>query len=425
MTLAIHGGTPLIPEQMHKRYPPVGNREHARVAAALDGESLWGPWAPMVMELEERWSRMAAVRHTVALSSGTAALHCALIGCGVGAGDEVIVPAFSFIATAGAVLMVGAIPTFVDVEPLTGNIDAARIDAAVTPRTRAIIAVHLHGLPADIDALRAIAARHDLALIEDCAQAHAAEWNGVAVGGLGDAGAFSLNATKTLAGPEGGLLTTNSDRIYNATAKARVFGCEWTSGERRIRDADSLGYNYRMHELTAAFTLARLDAFEEETAARIANATRLIAALRDLPGISLPPQLPGRRHVYQMLRIRLLPGELGIDVAPEEFRERVVAALAAEGAKWWVWERKALPEYEVFRDRNRAGRHYPWSLFDWSRDLAYDPSAYPVSVATARDAIFTYGHYPQNDPVLVDLYAAAFHKVWEEIHTLVEEVCSK
>lgn len=423
MTLAINGGAPLIPEHLHKRYPPVGEREHARVAAALDGDALWGPWAPMLMELENRWSALARVRHTVALSSGTAALHCALIGCGIGPGDEVIVPAFSFIATAGSVLMAGAIPVFADVEESTGNVDASRVSAAITPRTRAIIAVHLHGLPADLDALHALAANNGLALIEDCAQAHAAEWNGMPVGGLGDAGAFSLNATKTLAGPEGGLLTTNSDAVCNTVAKARVFGCEWTAGERRIRDAESLGYNYRMHELTAAFTLARLDAFEEETALRIENARRLIAALRDLPGISITPELPGRRHVYQMLRVRLTPGALGIDMPPENFRERVVAALNAEGAKWWVWERKALPEYELFRERNRVGKHYPWSMFEWSRDLRYDPANYPVSVATSRDSIFTYGHYPQHDSSLIDLYASAFHKVWDEIHTLVEEVC--
>ncbi|HYC89757.1 MAG TPA: DegT/DnrJ/EryC1/StrS family aminotransferase [Thermoanaerobaculia bacterium] len=417
--LAIHGGTPVIPGNLHRPYPPVGAVEHDYVARALDSGVLWGPWAPRTRELEERWAARIGVPHCVALATGTAALHCAIAGCGAGIGDEVIVPAFSFIATATAVTMAGAIPRFVDVEEATGNIDARQVEAALTPRTRAIVAVHLHGLPADLTALQAIASRAGVALIEDASQAHGATIDRREVGGIGDAGTFSLNATKTLAGPEGGLLTTSSTAIYNEVARMRVFGTEWREGQRMIRDADSLGYNYRIHELTAAFTLARLTAFDEETAIRKRNAERLRDGLAGLPGVQVPPADGTRTHIYQMFRVRLDPAALGLDLDAESFRERVVAALQAEGAQWWIWERKSLPEYTLFQTRNRHGRGFPWSVSPAHASLTYHPDEYPVAMATARDAIFTYGHYPQNPPELIDLYVEAFQKVWRNVESLV------
>ena len=226
--LAILGGTPVITNRkQHGQYPPIGKKERKRIATVLDSGILWGPWAPMVRELEQKWANRTGTSYCAALNSGTAALHCALVGCGVNLGDEVIVPAYSFIATASAVIMAGAIPIFVDIQPETGNIDPSFVESAITDKTKAIIAVHLHGLPADMEQLKAIAQFHQLHLIEDCAQAHGAIYKGDVVGSLSDVGIFSLNATKVLAGPEGGLLTTNSEEIFNRAAKMRVFGTEW------------------------------------------------------------------------------------------------------------------------------------------------------------------------------------------------------
>jgi perosamine synthetase len=230
--LAIFGGNPVIDnKELHGQYPVIRSNERQRITAVLDSGILWGPWAPMTRELEQKWAERVGVNFCAALNSGTAALHCALAGCGVRLGDEVIVPAYSFIATASSVLMVGAIPIFVDIQSKTGNINPALIEAAITDRTKAIIAVHLHGLPADMEELRSIAQRHQLYLIEDCAQAHGATYQGEFVGSLSDVGTFSLNATKVLAGPEGGLLTTNSETIFNRAAKMRVFGTEWKASK--------------------------------------------------------------------------------------------------------------------------------------------------------------------------------------------------
>ena len=415
--LAIFGGNPVIAnKELHGQYPPVGINERQRIAAVLDSGILWGPWAPMTRELEQKWAERIGVSYCAALNSGTAALHCALAGCGVKLGDEVIVPAYSFIATASAVLMVGAIPIFVDIQPETGNINPDLVEAAITDKTKAIVTVHLHGLPADMEQLRAIAQRHQLYLIEDCAQAHGAIYQGKAVGSLSDVGAFSLNATKVLAGPEGGLLTTNSDAIFNRAAKMRVFGTEWHEGKQIVRDADSLGYNYRTNELMAAFALARLESLDSEQEIRISNAQHLINGIKDLPGVSVPPlQVEDRNHIFQMIRVRVNAEILGLKLSSEELRERIVFALAAEGANWWIWERKPVPAYSIFQSLNADGDGYPWCLPQARKNISYHPGNYPVSLATSRDSIFTTAHFPPNTANLMELYVEAFHKVWANL----------
>jgi dTDP-4-amino-4,6-dideoxygalactose transaminase len=370
----------------------------------------------MTRELEQKWDKRTGVSHCAALNSGTAAIHCALAGCGVKLGDEVIVPAYSFIATASAVLMVGAIPIFVDIQPETGNINPDLVEGAITDKTKAIIAVHLHGLPADMEQLIAIAQRHQLYLIEDCAQAHGAIYQGKAVGSLSDVGAFSLNATKVLAGPEGGLLTTNTDAIFNRAAKMRVFGTEWREGKQIVRDADSLGYNYRTNELMSAFALARLESLDSEQEIRISNAQHLIHGIKDLPGVSVPPlQVEDRNHIFQMIRVRINAEILGLKLSSEELRERIVFALAAEGANWWIWERKPLPAYSIFQSLNADGDGYPWCLSQTRKNINYHPENYPVSLATSRDSIFTTAHFPPNTANLMELYVEAFHKVWANL----------
>jgi len=415
--LAIFGGNPVIAnKELHAQYPPIGINERQRIATVLDSGILWGPWAPMTRELEQKWAERIGVSYCAALNSGTAALHCALAGCGVKLGDEVIVPAYSFIATASAILMVGAIPIFVDIQPETGNINPELVEAAITDRTKAIITVHLHGLPADMEQLRAIAQRHQLYLIEDCAQAHGAIYQGKAVGSLSDVGAFSLNATKVLAGPEGGLLTTNSNAIFNRAAKMRVFGTEWREGKQIVRDADSLGYNYRINELMAAFALARLESLDSEQEVRISNAQHLINGIKDLPGVSVPPlQVENRNHIFQMIRVRINAEILELKLSSEELRERIVLALVAEGVNWWIWERKPLPAYSIFQSLNADGDGYPWCLPQARKNISYHPENYPVSLATSRDSIFTTAHFPPNTANLMELYVEAFHKVWANL----------
>lgn len=420
--LAALGGQPLIDsaELPHGRYPPVGSTERAWLERALGADRLWGPWGPHTRELEHRWAQRTGVRFCAAVNSGTAALHCAVVGSGVLPGDEVIVPAFTFIATASAVMMAGAIPVFADVEAATGNLAPASVQQRITDRTRAIVAVHLHGQPADMDALGAIARERRIPLIEDCAQAHGAHYRGTAVGALGTVGAFSLNATKLLAGPEGGLMTTDHVDIYDRAARLRVFGVTHREGRAVVRNTDCLGYSYRTNELMSAFALARLEAFDDEQETRVQNARALSRGLAGLPGVEVPTEFEGSTHVYQLYRIRLDPVRAGVRMPHEAFRARLLSALCAEGARFWTWETRSLPEYDIFRTRNAAGGGFPWTLRA-AETLPDDrPDLYPIARAIARDAIYTNSHFPPNGAALMEAYVSCFRKVWEHLDDLQE-----
>jgi dTDP-4-amino-4,6-dideoxygalactose transaminase len=418
--LAIFGGKPVVDAAVHGRYPIIGLRERELINKVLDSGELWGPWAEYTQQFEQLWADRVGVKYCALLNSGTAALHSGLAGCGIGPNDEVIVPANTFFASAAAVLMVGAIPIFVDVQPETGNIDPSQIEKAISEQTRAIMVVHLHGLPADVDSLLEIAKAYKLFLIEDCAQAHGATYCNRQVGSIGDVAAFSLNATKVLAGAEGGMLTTDSEEIFNRAARLRVFGTEWRDNELIYRDADSFGYNFRSNEFTAALALARAESLDTEQEWRISNAKRFIAGISDLAGVQVPTVPNDRTHIFQMIRLRLDGSALGIAMPADLFRERVLAALNAEGADWWTWETKPLPNFTVFKTLNADGRGYPWTLSDTRRTMQYKAEDYPVSLATTRDSIFTTSHYPPNQPSLIDKYIEAFHKVWSSLDEVIE-----
>lgn len=425
MKLAVLGGAPVInPVTAHGQYPPIGTLEREALLEVLDSGQLWGPWGPRLRELETVWAERLGARFCSALNSGTAALHCALVGAGIGPGDEVIVPAYSFVASASSVLMAGAVPVFVDVEPETGNIDCRHVESVISGRTKGIVAVHLHGMPADIAALSAIRDRFRVAIIEDCAQAPGAKVAGRHVGTFFEAGAFSLNATKPLAGPEGGLLVTDCEQIFNKASAIRMFGVEQKEGRERVRDADTIGFNYRTNELLAAFTLARLRSFDAEAEVRQANAKRLAEGLAQYPGLSVPSSLKLPDHTYSMFRVRVDPKAMGIEMSAGVFREKLITALKAEGVFFWVWERRPLPMYRLFQDLNATGRHFPWSLHPDALGMKYQPEKYRVSLQLADDAIFTTSHFPPNGIELMDLYIEAFDKLWRNLDDVLKlEVC--
>ena len=211
-----------------------------------------------VQEFEREFAAFCGVKHCVAVNSGTSALHLALLGAGVQAGGEVITTSNTFIATAEAISYTGAKPVFVDIDPHTANIDVTQIAAAVTPRTRAILPVHLYGLAAEMEPILEIAAQHKLAVVEDACQAHGARYHGARVGGLGDVAAFSFYPSKNLgAYGEGGALTTSDDDL---AAEARALRCH---GESRRYFHDVVGYNYRMEGFQAAVLRVKLPRLEQ------------------------------------------------------------------------------------------------------------------------------------------------------------------
>ncbi len=288
--------------------PYIGEAERKAVLAVLDsGMLVQGPCAA---QLEARFAATCGTAHAVATSSGTAALHIALLAHGIGRGDEVITTPFTFIASANSIIYTGARPVFVDVEEDTFNINPALVEAAITPRTRAILAVHLYGYPCDMDAIGDIARRNNLALIEDAAQAIGADCRGRRVGSFGT-GCFSLYATKNVMCGEGGMITTDDSALAERCRMIRSHGMQ-----RRYYH-DVLGFNYRLSDLHAAIGLAQIDRLDDFTARRRANAAYLNAHIKT---VITPRVRPGFGHVWHQYTVRLR-GAAERDAAVQQLTE--------------------------------------------------------------------------------------------------------
>ncbi len=276
--------------------PTIGAAEQEAVQAVLAGGGL--AQGPRVAEFEEAFSALVDGRTCVAVSSGTAALHLALLAYGIGPGDEVIVPSFTFAATANAVRLAGAEPVFADIDPATFCLDPASVADAVGPRTAAVMPVHLYGQPADMTALGEVARRHGLLVVEDAAQAHAAADGGRPAGALGDAAAFSFYPTKNMTTGEGGMVVTTDP------AAARQVRLLRNQGMERPYEHEAVGYNLRMTDLAAAIGLVQLRRLPGFTECRQANAGILDAALAGHPEVSAPARRPGAVHVFHQYTVR-------------------------------------------------------------------------------------------------------------------------
>jgi dTDP-4-amino-4,6-dideoxygalactose transaminase len=268
----------------------------AAVARVLESGQFVG--GPEVTALEEEFASYCGAKHGVAVNSGTSALHLALLAAGIQPGDEVITVPFTFYATIAAIGYAGAVPVYVDIDPMTFNIDAGKIEAAITARTRAILLVHLYGQCADMDPILEIARRHKLIVIEDAAQAHGAEYRGRRAGGIGDIGCFSFYPTKNLgAAGEGGMLTTNNPEYAHTAALLRSWG-----EEQRYRPRLK-GYNYRLPAIQAAILRVKLRRLEHWIEARRVLAAEYDRLLED-SSVTRPQATPDSRHVYCLYTIR-------------------------------------------------------------------------------------------------------------------------
>lgn len=276
--------------------PMLGDEEQEAVRQVLASGGL--AQGPKVAELEEAFSALVDGRVCVAVSSGTAALHLALVAHGIGAGDEVIVPSFTFAATANAVRLAGAEPVFADIDAATYCLDPAAAAAAVGPRTAAIMPVHLYGHPADMTALNDVARRSGLLVVEDAAQAHAASDGDRPVGALGDTAAFSFYPTKNMTTGEGGMVVTSDH------AAARWVRLLRNQGMERPYENEVVGFNLRMTDIAAAIGVVQLGRLEGFTARRQANARVLDEALVGHPDISPPEVREGAVHVYHQYTVR-------------------------------------------------------------------------------------------------------------------------
>ncbi len=286
---------PLV--DLRAQYATIRDEVLAAVSDVLDGMQL--TLGPQLSAFEEEFAAYCGAQYCVGVANGTDALALALRAAGVGPGDEVIVPAHTFIATAEAVSLVGARPVFVDIEPQTRCIDPELVPAAVTARTRAIIAVHIHGQMADMDAFLPIARRHELTLIEDAAQAHGATLRGRHAGSLGDLGCFSFYCSKNLgAYGEAGAVTTSDGALAERLRLLR------NHGDAGRYAHICLGTNSRMDEIQAAILRVKLRRLDSWNDARRDHAARLRDLLAE-SGLELPQEGPGRRHVYHHFAVLL------------------------------------------------------------------------------------------------------------------------
>ena len=320
--LAINGGIP-VRTTPFTSWPIWDAREEQALLRALhSGE--WGVGGAESEAFEAELAEIVGVRHGLTVTTGTSALVAALRACEIGYGDEVIIPPYTFVATATACLLAGALPVFADIDPLTYTLNPDAVEACITPRTRAIIPVHIGGYPANMDRMVEIGQRHKLRVIEDAAQAIGARWRDRSVGSIGDMGSFSFQSSKNINSGEGGALTTDNSDLHQRAWSYK--NCGRTPGGLRYQH-DLLGDNLRLSQFQAAILRAQLTRFEEQTIKRLANGTYLADGLRAIGGLTPQPKDERvTRHGYHLMIVRY-------DAAAFAGRDRArfIEALRAEG----------------------------------------------------------------------------------------------
>jgi len=411
--LAIHGGDPTVPADMIQPWPQVTQADKDAVNAVLDAPNFSAQQQVQAEGLAREWADYMGVEYCIPVNSGTAALHMCVAGLGIEPGEEVIVPAYTFWASAAAVLHHNAIPVFVDIDPRTYCLDPDLIEEKLSPRTRAIMPVHIHGLSADMDPILAIAEKHGLKVIEDVAQAHGARYDGRLCGSMGDAAGYSTQASKTLSsGCQGGLFTTNDEITYRRAALLQYFGELVVPGRERQEqayDAHGLGWMYRGDMMSQAFVRSQLKRLDQNNALRIQNGQYLTQRLEAVEGIQTPYVPDGCHHVYYNYVVGVEPQALGVDISARVLREKVQKALNAEGVPTGQWQRLPVPAQEVFAKRQGYGHGCPWVCH--GSEVQYRAEDYPRSLAFIDSHFYIYDVNPPNGLDLMDRYAQAVEKI--------------
>lgn len=387
--LALFGGPPAVtlPEPT---VPPIGEAEAQAVQEAL-AQACSGDWPSLsalsgggpVRAFEAAFAQRLGVRFALALSSGTMALEVALRAAGIGLGDEVILSPYDWGAAVGAVLRLGAIPVFSDIDPVTYTLDPGSVATCVTPLTKVIVATHLFGHPAAMAPLLEVAQRHGLVVIEDGAQAVGARYRGQPVGTFGAFGCFSLGRGKLVTGGEGGVLTTNDERLYEEALFWSQHPFRQLADAGRIGPLGDLAFNGRIHPLAAAIASVHLHSLDRRLQERRANCEHLSKGLAGIPGLQPVFVASGCEPTYHRYSPTFVPEEVeGVS------RDLYVAALAAEGVPIHQgFIRQPLHLHPVFHQRSYGRGGWPWRVVGSSR--RYRPGDCPV--AEARCAGFELG----------------------------------
>jgi len=406
--LAINGGKPIRTRPFPKW--PVYDESEKKALEEVLQSGVWGSGGSKVNKFEKKFAGYHNAEYGICVVNGTTALEVALKASGIGAGDEVIVPAYTFLATASSVLLVNAVPIFVDIDPDTYCIDPQQIENAITERTKAIIPVHLAGHSSNMDKIMEIAKENNLVVIEDCAQAHLAEWKGKKVGSIGDLGCFSFQSSKNMTSGEGGIIVTNNkelaDKCWSYHNCGRTRGGPWYKHPL-------LGWNYRMTEFQAAVLLVQLNRLEKQNKTRNENALYLSAKLSEIDGIT-PLKRDERvtTHAYHLYIFRY---------AKEKFsgvtRDRFLEALNAEGIPC---ARGYVPLYK--EGYLNEARKCPLSCSYYSGKIDYTKVDCPVTEkACNEEAVWLTQNMLLGTKEDMDTIVEAIQKVKNNVDELIKD----
>lgn len=423
--LAILGGERAVPKNVtFKVWPAMSKADERFVLASLRQSN--HAFGPNCVKLQEEFAAWNGNKFCAACNSGTAALHMGLAACDVGCGDEVITTTLSWTSSATCIMHHNAIPVFVDIDWNTQLIDPAKIEAAITRKTKAILPVHYWGLPCDMDAIMKIARKHKLYVIEDACQAHGSLYKGRKVGTIGHCAAFSLNQNKNFSAGEGGLFVTNDPKLLAKGRALMNFGEMRPPEGKRDFHSYGMGWMYRTNDVSAAYARSALSRLDETNRQARANYDRLHKGLAGLPGLILPTETKSQKTNGYAFVIRIDPEAMGYEGDVPALLTTIVEALAAEGVPV-ATARMALPAHTVFQAKNGYGHGCPWSCPHARKNIRYDMEQYPVTQRTVERSIqiAINGHRPPNGPRQVDAIIAGVSKVFRNLPAVLPLVGRK
>jgi len=411
--LALKGGSKAITldDTEALKWPLIGDEEINAVINLLKKGEL--SISEETYAFEKEFADYLGVKYALAHNNGTAAIHAAFFAVGVGPGDEVIAPSYTYWATVMPILSCNAIPVFAEIDPKNLCLDPDDVKKKITPQTKAIIVVHLWGMPAEMDELLEIAQENNIALIEDASHAHGAEYKGRKVGGIGDIGCFSLQTSKLMIGGEGGILVTNNKEYYErAVLLGHYERIPKLSVKYRKYAYTGFGWKYRISPLAAAIARIQLRHLDERNAKRNRNLEYLDRELNKIKGIETFETPPYVKRVYYEYRIKFNPEELG--GIP---REKIIEALQAEGAKVSEERYPLLHLQPVFKERNIYGKGCPFDCPHVKKRIYYKKGDLPVT-EMLHERLLRLPAFPNAEKALLDQYVDAFRKVTENIDKL-------
>jgi len=415
--LAINGGSKTVNRPLGRPWPIYGDLERQYLMEVLDSGKWWrGGYSEAeaarskVVQFEQAFAAYQDAQYGIAVTNGTQALECALKALGIKPGDEVIVPAVTFVASATAVILVNAIPVIVDIDPATYQISPAAIEAAITPRTAGIMPVHYAGYPCDMDAINAIAQKHGLFVLEDCAHAHGTIYQGKKLGARGDMGSFSLQMGKTLTCGEGGIILTNNEDLAK---KAFSFHHIGRMPGRPFYEFHLVASNLRMTEWQGAIALAQFSRFDEQAVARDSNARHFEDGLRGIPGVAPIERVPGlERWNFYFYHWRFLK-----DAWPEGVtRDKFMEALSAEGVPCHLGHLHPIYQNPLFLERNFGPVAWPQGIEPPDYSKVHCPECeriFQEEGVSMSHSIFLGGRED------MDLMLEAIHKIREHSEELI------